>query len=84
MWCDYSTQQDSFHVKFYEPWEGKLSVFSLLESLKNIKIRFQSDLFRKISLQGPRKNKIIPGELFWSLGTEYSFFLISPVGLEKG
>jgi hypothetical protein len=61
MRCDYNmTQQDSFHVKFYEPREGKLDGFSLLESLKNTKRRLQSDIFRKVSLQGPKKNKIIP------------------------
>jgi hypothetical protein len=35
-------QQESFHVKFYEPREGKISGFSHLESLKNTKRRLQS------------------------------------------
>jgi hypothetical protein len=41
------TQQDSFHVKFYEPREGKLGGFSHLESLKNTKRRLQSVPFLK-------------------------------------
>jgi hypothetical protein len=35
------TQQDSFHVDFYKPREGKLNGFSCLESLKNTKRRLQ-------------------------------------------
>jgi hypothetical protein len=60
MRCDYNmTTEDSFHVKFYNPREGKLDGFSLLESLENTKRRLQSDIFCKVSPQGPKKNKII-------------------------
>jgi hypothetical protein len=31
-----------------------------------------------------KRIKSYQGELFWSLGIEYSFFVISPVSMEKG